>query len=67
MGFNGNAPLPLQVHAVQHLFGHFALVQGTGKFQQSVRQGGLPVVNVGDDAKVANVFYFHPESFYFFS
>ena len=48
-GLDGDAPLPLQVHVVQELILHLALRHGIALLQQAIRQGGLAVVNVGDD------------------
>ena len=54
-GFDGDAPLPFQVHGVQHLLGADALVDGVALLQQPVGEGGLAVVDMGDDGKVADV------------
>ena len=51
---DGDAPLPLQFHRVQQLLGPNPLVDGVAGFQQPVGQGGLAVVNVGNDRKIAN-------------
>ena len=54
-GLDGDAPFTLQVHIVQELVFHFPLGDGVALFQQAVRQGGLAVVDVGDDGKIADV------------
>ena len=54
-GFDGDAPLPLQVHVVQELVLHLPLGHGVTQLQQAVCQGGFAVVNVGDDGKVADM------------
>ena len=54
-GLDGDAPLALQVHIVQELVFHFPLGDGIALLQQAVRQGGLAVVDVGDDGKIADV------------
>ena len=59
VGFDGDAPLPLQVHAVQHLRLHLALIKGAGRLQQAVCQGGFAMVDVGDNAKIADIFHTH--------
>src|SRR5713101_8838553 len=46
--------LPLQVHAVEHLVLHVALADRAGELEQPVGQRRFPVVDVGDDAKVAH-------------
>ena len=53
-GLNGNATLLLQFHGVQHLLLHLSQLHGIALLQQTVRQGGLTVVNVGNDGKIAN-------------
>ena len=54
-GFDGDAPLTLQVHVVQELVLHLPLGHGVTQLQQAVCQGGFAVVNVSDDGKVADV------------
>ena len=46
--------LPLDVHGVEVLLPHVAGVDGAGQFEDPVREGGLPVVDVGHDAQVSN-------------
>ena len=53
-GFDGDAPLPLQIHGVQDLVFHFPLVDGVALLQQAVCQGGFAVVDVGDDGEIAD-------------
>ena len=57
-GLDGDAPFPLQIHVVQQLVFHLALGDRPALFQQPVRQGGLAVVNVGDDGKIADIALF---------
>src|SRR5699024_7862874 len=49
-----DAALLLDVHIIQHLVGHRAFVHAVGQFQHAVRQRGFAVVDVGDDAKIAD-------------
>ena len=55
VGFDGDAPLALQVHGVEDLVLSFPFAQRTRAFQQAVGQGGLAVVDVGNDAEVSDV------------
>ncbi len=55
LGLDGDAPLALQVHAVEHLLAHVALGHGVGHLQDAVGQGRFPVVDVGDYAEIADV------------
>ena len=52
---DGDAALALDVHAVEELRLHVALGHGLGRFQEPVGQGRLAVVDVRDDAEVANL------------
>ena len=57
VALDGDALFAFEVHIVEHLRLHFALVQGVGFFQQTVRQCALTVVDVGYDAKIAYVLH----------
>ena len=51
--FDGDASFFFEVHIVEHLSGrHF---DGLSAFEQSVGQGTFTVVDVGNDAEIANV------------
>ena len=54
-GLDGHPPLPLQLHAVQHLLHRGIGWDGAGNLEQAVGQGGFAVVDMGNDAKVADV------------
>src|SRR5690606_16285433 len=56
---DGDAALALEVVAVEHLLLHLALRQRAGTLEQAVGQRRLAVVDVGDDAEVANPIYAH--------
>ena len=51
---DGDAALALDVHAIEVLRAHRAVVDQAGQLQHPVRQRRLPVVDVGDDAEVAD-------------
>ena len=55
LALDGDPPLPLQVHVVQVLGLHVAVGDGAGHLQQAVGQRALAVVDVGDDAEIADV------------
>jgi hypothetical protein len=55
VGLDGDAALALEVHGVEELFLGFALLDGAGGFKEAVGKGGLAMVDVRDDAKVAGV------------
>ena len=54
-GLDGDAPLPLQLHGVQQLLRPLPLVDGVALLHEPVCQGGLAVVNVGNDGKITNM------------
>ncbi len=56
---DGDAALPLQVHGVEHLRLHLARRQRSRQLQQPVRQRALPMIDMGDDGKVADVLNVH--------
>ena len=55
-GFDRDAAFAFQFQVVEQLFLHLARADGAGFFQQPIRQCAFAVVDMGDDAKVANVF-----------
>ena len=55
LGFDGDAALALQLHGVENLIHHLALFKNTRHLQQAVGQRALAVVDVGDDAEVADM------------
>ena len=58
-GFDGDAALPLDVHVIEDLILHDALVHALGQLQNAVRQGGLAVVDVCNDAEIADIVSCH--------
>ena len=50
--FYGDATFALEVQLVQQLRLHFAWVDSPGDLQDPVRQGGFPMIDMGDDAEV---------------
>src|SRR6266436_6430473 len=54
VGLDGDATLLLEVHRVEDLAHGLLGVHRAGQREQAVRQGGLAVVDVGDDGKVAD-------------
>ena len=56
LGLDRDPLLPLQVHAVQHLLRHLAAGDGPGLLEQAIRQRRFAVIDMGNDAKVADLF-----------
>ena len=52
---DGDAALALEVHGIQHLGLHLAVLEATADLDEAVGQRGLAVVDVGDDGEVADV------------
>ena len=66
LGKDGNAALAFLVVGVQHALFHLLIVaEHVRRPQQAVHQGGLAVVNMGDDGNVADVLLLHESSFLF--
>ena len=57
MTLDGDTLFAFEFHIVKHLRLHFTLVECIGELQQAVGQGAFTVVDVGDDAKIADVFH----------
>ena len=52
---DGDAAFFFKVHVVEELGFHFALGDGACELEESVGEGGLAVVDVGDDAEVSDL------------
>ena len=57
VAFDRDAALSLDVHRVKHLVMKVALGDAITGLDKSVGKGGLAVINMSDNAKVANVFH----------
>jgi len=57
LGFDGDAPFPLDIHGIEHLGFHFPVRQPAAALDEPVGQGGFTVVDVGDNGKIANVLH----------
>jgi hypothetical protein len=51
---NGDAALALDVHSVEVLGTHRAIIDNSGELQHAVSKSRLSVVNVSNDAEVAD-------------
>ena len=52
--FDRDTPLAFDVHRIEVLGSHFPRVDRATQLEQAVRQGGLAMVDVGDDAEIAD-------------
>jgi hypothetical protein len=57
VALDGDTSLALQIHIVRGLILHLAFADGVRIFQQPVGERTLAVVNVSDNAKIANVLH----------
>ena len=57
VALDGDSLFAFELHVIEDLRLHFALVQGIGLFQQAVCEGRFPVVDMGYDAEVADIFH----------
>ena len=57
VAFDRDASFSLDVHRIEHLVVKLTLSHTATRLNQPVRQGGLSVIDVGDDAKIADVFH----------
>jgi hypothetical protein len=55
MALDGNAALALQVHSVKGLCLEFARTYGIGEFKYAIRERRLSVIDVCDDAEIADI------------
>ena len=53
-GLDRDAALALEIHVVKDLILHDALLHRPALLDQTVGQGGLAVVDMGDDGKIPN-------------
>jgi hypothetical protein len=57
VAFDGDSPLPFEVHIIQSLVLHLALSNGSSGLEQPIGQGAFTVVDVGDNAEISNVIH----------
>ena len=55
LGLDGYASLPLNIHVVKHLCLHLTAGKQSGLLNNTVRKGGLAMVNVGYNTKITNL------------
>ena len=57
LALDRNSPLTFNIHIIQYLVFEGSLVAHTGILDKPICKGRLPVVNVGDNAEVADIFH----------
>ncbi len=58
MRFDGDTALALEIHGIQHLLGHLPVGEAAAQVDQPVGQGGLTVIDMGDDREIPYLFDF---------
>src|SRR6516164_2043886 len=55
--FDGDPFFSFQIHIIQYLIHHFTFTDGIGHLQESVSKGGFTMINMSDDAKIADILH----------
>ena len=55
VALDGDAAFTLEIHSVQDLVPKIPVAYETGVLNKAIGQGGLAMIDVGDDAKVAGL------------
>ena len=55
LGLDGDTPLPLELHGVQHLLSHLPLTQTAADLNEAIGNGRFSMIDMGDDRKVTDV------------
>ena len=56
--FDRDSTFSLQIHIIQQLRLHISLFYGVRELQHTIGYGGFPMVDMCDNAKVADIFSF---------
>ena len=59
VALDGDTLLAFEVHIIEHLSLHFALIERVSIFEQAVGQGTFAVVDMRDNTEVANIFHIY--------
>ena len=54
---DGDAPLPLQIHRVEHLGLHLPRIETAAFLDESIRQSRFAVINMSNDGKIADILH----------
>ena len=55
VGHDGDAPLALDIHAVEQLFLHGATLDRSGLLNEPVSKGGFAMVDARDDGEIVDM------------
>ncbi len=59
MRFDRDAALAFEVHRIEHLRHHFALLKCASSLEQTVRERTLAVIDMGNNREIAYLFGDH--------
>ena len=54
---DGDAAFALQIHGIQHLFRHLAILQPAAELDEAIGQRRFAVIDMGDDGEITDVFH----------
>ena len=54
LGFDGYAPLPLDIHGIEYLLIHFTGTQTATDLNKPIGKGRFTMVNMGNNGKITN-------------
>ena len=57
LGLNSDAAFSLELHRVEYLLLHLAILKASTKLNQTIRKCGLAMVDMSDDGEVAGSIY----------
>ena len=55
VGLDGDSAFPLDIHAVEQLFLHVAILDRSGLLNEPVSKGGFAMVDMRDDGEIADM------------
>ena len=55
LAFDGDAPFAFDIHVVQDLIFEITIRDNMGGLDQAIGEGGLAVIDMGDDTEIANL------------
>ena len=59
VALDGDTLFAFEVHIIEHLSLHFALIERVGIFEQAVSQRALTVVDMRDNTEIADIFHIY--------
>jgi len=63
MAFDRYSTLSFQVHIIQHLCLKVSFRDGMGHFKQAVGERAFPMIDMGNDTEIADVFHVCKDTF----